>query len=124
MSFRWSRAGAIAQKEMYHVLRDRFTLLLSIALPVFMVFAFGYAIEFNVKNIPLSVHDADKTQASRRVIDTFASSGYFIIGTAQWTYKHHFIHTPLTLAVCPIGIEAADKHGTGTVPVIEQFRQT
>ena len=79
MSFRWSRAGAIAQKEMYHVLRDRFTLLLSIVLPVFMVFAFGFAIEFNVRNIPLAVHDADKTQISRRVIDTFASSGYFII---------------------------------------------
>jgi ABC-2 type transport system permease protein len=79
VSFRWSRAGALAQKETYHVLRDRFTLTLALGLPVFMVFAFGFAIEFNVKNIPLAVHDADQTQTSRRVIDTFASSGYFII---------------------------------------------
>jgi ABC-2 type transport system permease protein len=79
MSFRWSRAAAIAQKEMYHVLRDRFTLTLALGLPVFMVFTFGFAIEFNVKNVPLAVHDADKTQTSRLVIDTFGSSGYFLV---------------------------------------------
>ncbi len=79
MSFLWNRAGAIAQKEIYHVLRDPFTLALSLGLPMFMVFTFGFAIEFNVKNIPIAVHDADQTQTSRRLIDTFGSSGYFVI---------------------------------------------
>jgi ABC-2 type transport system permease protein len=79
VSFRWSRAGALAQKEMYHVLRDRFTLSLALGLPVFMVLAFGFAMEFNVKNIPLAVHDGDQTRTSRQVIDTFGSSGYFLI---------------------------------------------
>lgn len=79
MSFRLSRAAALAQKEMYHVLRDRFTLSLALGLPVFMVLAFGFAMEFNVKNIPLAVHDADQTRASRQVIETFGSSGYFIV---------------------------------------------
>ncbi|MFL6652225.1 MAG: ABC transporter permease, partial [Sulfurifustaceae bacterium] len=37
------------------------------------------AIEFNVKNIPLAVYDADKTQTSRQLIETFGASGYFII---------------------------------------------
>jgi ABC-2 type transport system permease protein len=82
MSFLWSRAAAIAEKETRHVLRDPFTLGLSIGLPVFLVFVFGFAIEFNVKNIDLVVHDADRTQASRRVVDTFGSSGYFIIDYA------------------------------------------
>jgi ABC-2 type transport system permease protein len=79
MTFVWHRALAIAKKEVYHVLRDPFTLALALGLPIFMVFIFGLAIEFNVKNIPLAVHDADKSQSSRRLIETFGSSGYFII---------------------------------------------
>jgi ABC-2 type transport system permease protein len=79
MSYRWSRAVAVARKEVYHVLRDPFTLMLSLGLPVFMVFAFGFAIEFNVKDIHLAVFDADQTSTSRQVTDTFASSGYFIV---------------------------------------------
>lgn len=79
MSFRWSRAAAVARKEVYHVLRDPFTLMLSLGLPVFMVLVFGFAIEFNVKNIHLAVFDADQTRSSRQVVDTFGSSGYFIV---------------------------------------------
>jgi len=79
MSFVWSRAKAIAQKEIYHVIRDPFALALSIGLPIFLVIVFGFAIEFNVKNIHLAVHDADQTQASRGLIDIFGKSEYFII---------------------------------------------
>lgn len=79
MSFVWSRCLCITRKEIYHILRDPFTLALSLGLPVFMVFIFGFAIEFNVKNIHLAVFDADKTQSSRRLIETFGSSDYFII---------------------------------------------
>ena len=79
MNFIWHRAGAIAQKEVYHILRDPFTLALSLILPIFMVVVFGFAIEFNVKNIHMAVYDADKTQMSRRLIDTFGKSAYFII---------------------------------------------
>lgn len=79
MSFVWSRAAAIARKEVYHVVRDPFTLALALGLPVFMVFVFGFAIEFNVKNIPLAVYDADQTQTSRQVVETFGASGYFIV---------------------------------------------
>lgn len=79
MSFRWSRAAAVARKEVYHVLRDPFTLMLSLGLPVFMVFVFGFAIEFNVKDIHVAMFDADQTRASRQLADAFGSSGYFIV---------------------------------------------
>ena len=79
MSFLWSRVLAIAKKEIYHIRRDPFTMALALVLPVFMVFMFGFAIEFNVKHIPLSVNDSDQTQISRRLMDTFGSSGYFIL---------------------------------------------
>ncbi len=79
MSYRWSRAAAVARKEVYHVLRDPFTLMLALGLPVFMVFMFGFAIEFNVKDIHVAMFDADHSRSSRQLADTFGSSGYFIV---------------------------------------------
>src|SRR5690349_12556621 len=78
-SFIWRRAAAVARKEIFHILRDPTTLGAALGLPVFMVVIFGVAIEFNVKNVPLAVSDSDKTESSRRLVDTFASSNYFLI---------------------------------------------
>ncbi len=74
----WERAYAIAKKEAFHILRDPFTLALSIAMPIFLVVIYGIAIHFNVRNIHLSISDSDRTQMSQRLIDTFGSSKYFI----------------------------------------------
>lgn len=92
MSFLWSRVGAIAKKEVYHIRRDPFTMALALVLPVFMVFMFGFAIEFNVKHIPLAVNDSDQTQMSRRLVDVFGSSGYFMIaGVSSPTQAYNHI---------------------------------
>jgi len=80
--FVWRRAAAISHKEVFHILRDPFTLATALALPVFMVIIFGIAIEFNVKNVALAVSDSDRTQSSRRLLDTFGSSGYFLLHSA------------------------------------------
>lgn len=81
--FSLRRTAAVAKKEVFHVMRDPFTLGAALGLPVFMVVVFGLAIEFNVKNISLSVSDSDQTHSSRRLLDTFASSNYFRIKPAQ-----------------------------------------
>ena len=64
-AFSWRRALAITKKELFHIMRDPFTLLTALGLPVFMVVLFGVAIEFNVKNIPLAVSDSDQSYSSR-----------------------------------------------------------
>lgn len=79
MSFRINRAAAIAKKEVFHILRDPFTLAMSVGMPVFLVFAFGFVIEFNTKFIPLGVFDNDRSPASRLLIETFDSSKYFLV---------------------------------------------
>ncbi len=78
-SFVWRRAVAVARKEVYHILRDPATLGAALALPVFMVVMFGVAIEFNVKHVALAVSDSDQSQSSRRLLDTFGSSDYFLV---------------------------------------------
>jgi ABC-2 type transport system permease protein len=82
-SFVWKRAAAITKKEVFHILRDPYTLALALGMPVFMVVIYGIAIDFNVKNVNLAVHDGDQTQTSRRLIDTFSSSDYFHIRNAD-----------------------------------------
>lgn len=75
--FVWSRARAIARKEVDHILRDPFTVVAALGLPVLLVTFYGYAIDFDVRDIPLVVHDGDSTRASRQLAELFSSSGYF-----------------------------------------------
>ena len=75
---KYSRAYAIAEKEVLHILRDPFTLALALLLPVMMVTIFGLAIEFNVKNLSVSVYDGDRSHSSRQLTEAMGSSGYFI----------------------------------------------
>jgi len=77
VTFSWRRAAAVARKEWFHIRRDPFTLALALVLPLVMILVYGYAIDFNIKDVRLAVSDSDRSQASRRLIDTFASSDYF-----------------------------------------------
>ena len=70
---------AVAKKEVFHILRDPFTLALALGLPVMMVIVYGVAIDFNIENVALAVSDSDQTQTSRRLVDTFDSSHYFLV---------------------------------------------
>lgn len=69
---------AVAKKEVFHIVRDPFTMALALGMPVVMVLFFGFAIEFNMDRIRLAVFDGSKTQSSWDVQKTFTSSGYFI----------------------------------------------
>lgn len=75
--FSMRRMGAIFSKEFKHIFRDPFTLLMALMLPLAIVLILGNSIEFNVKSINMAYHDADRTESSRRLLETFASSNYF-----------------------------------------------
>ncbi len=77
-----SRALSIAQKEVRHIVRDPFTLGLALGLPLIMVVFFGFAIDFDVRNIRLAVANGDGTAASRQLMESFAASGYFTVASA------------------------------------------
>lgn len=71
------RARAIFAKEFKHILRDPFTLIMALLLPLMIVLILGNSIEFNVRSIKLGCSDADMTAASRKLVETFGSSNYF-----------------------------------------------
>ena len=73
----FSRIRAIAKKELKQLLRDKRMLFVIFFFPVFLLIVFGYAVNFDVKNIKLAVYDKSHTRESRDLINTFESSGYF-----------------------------------------------
>ena len=75
--FLWPRAKAIFVKEFKHILRDPFTMFVALLLPVVILLILGNSIEFNVQSIKLAYFDADRTESSRKLVETFSSSNYF-----------------------------------------------
>jgi ABC-2 type transport system permease protein len=72
-----ARIATILVKEIRQIGRDRATLVMLLALPLFLLLMFGYAISLDVRHIPLAVLDHDRTQASRTFIQAFLHSEYF-----------------------------------------------
>lgn len=80
----WRRTAAVARKEALHVLRDRRSLGMALAVPLVMLLLFGYALTLDVDRIPTVVFDRDRTPESRELIERFAGSRYFqVLGNAS-----------------------------------------
>jgi len=76
MSAFW-KTLAVARKEMRQIGRDRRTLLILLFVPVFFLLVYGYALNFDIRNVRIAVQDNDRSTASRDLISSFVNSGYF-----------------------------------------------
>jgi ABC-2 type transport system permease protein len=72
-----SALKGLLQKEAFHILRDRRTLIVLIALPVVQVVLFGFAIRTDVDVVRLAIVDAAPDYATMALRDRFASTGVF-----------------------------------------------
>lgn len=81
------RLIAIARKEFIHVIRDWRSLYLSIAIPLFLILLFGYALNMDLKNIPTVIMDQSRTVKSRDFISLFQGSPYFSIRGCYDNYE-------------------------------------
>lgn len=68
---------AVTRKELRQISRDRRSLLILLFVPAFFLFVYGYALNFDIRNIRLAVEDDDQSVASRELVSTFVRSGYF-----------------------------------------------
>jgi ABC-2 type transport system permease protein len=73
----FGRLWAMARKETIQLRRDRRSVFLAFALPLFLLLFFGYAITWDVKNIKLAVVNEDGGQSSRQIVDYLEGSGFF-----------------------------------------------
>ncbi len=74
---------AVARKELRQIRRDRRTLLILLFVPVFFLLIYGYALNFDIRNVQLGLQDNDRSAASRELVSAFVNSGYFdLVGEA------------------------------------------
>ena len=64
-------------KELIQVLRDKRTRLILIVPPILQMLVFGYAANFDIRNVSTAIVDLDNTQQSRELVSRFTSSPYF-----------------------------------------------
>jgi ABC-2 type transport system permease protein len=68
---------AVVKKEFRQIGRDARTLIFLVAMPGFLLLMFGFALNFDVKHVPLAVCDEDGSVASRAFMGNFTHSEYF-----------------------------------------------
>ena len=68
---------AVASKELRQILRDKRSLLILLFVPAFFLLLFGYALNFDIRNVTLTVQDQDRSTRSRELVSSFVNSGYF-----------------------------------------------
>lgn len=72
-----ARLVAILKKEFRELLRDPLYLTFALIAPVIIIVLMGYGMILDVKNIPVSFIDYDRTQLSREYRFSFTNSDYF-----------------------------------------------
>ena len=67
----------LVRKEVFHILRDRRTLVVIIALPIVQVVLFGYAIRTDVDHVRLAIVDPSPDPATLALRARFDAAGVF-----------------------------------------------
>ena len=73
----WRQLLPDAGKELLHLRRDPYTLVLTVALPLVQFLLFGYALDTRVHDVPTAVQNLDGERFSRNLVDQFATSAVF-----------------------------------------------
>jgi ABC-2 type transport system permease protein len=78
-----SRAPALGRlrtliwREFTELLRDPFTIVILVVLPLLLIAMLSFALVTEVRGLPLGVFDADRSQQSRRLLGAIGATGYF-----------------------------------------------
>ena len=81
-----SRLLGIIVKEFIHLKRDLLALVLALAVPVAMLFIFGWAINTDVKHVPTAVFDQSGSLEARSFLEAMENTQYFDV--RYWVRSH------------------------------------
>ena len=70
---------SFVQKEFWHVLRDKRSLIILLGMPIAMMLLFGFALSSEVKNSNIAVLDYSHDEATRQLTDRLENSRYFSV---------------------------------------------
>lgn len=84
------RLRAILKKEFRELLRDPLYLSLTLFVPVVILILMGYGLVLDVKNIPVSFFDLDRSSLSRDYKHSFTNSEYFKFYSLVTSYSEAY----------------------------------
>jgi ABC-2 type transport system permease protein len=92
---------AVFTKEFVHMRRDRATLVIALAIPIFQLILFGF-IDQTVSNLPTVVVDQDGTHAAREIVDKLKATHTFLI--THITPDPHAARDDITAGRARVGV--------------------
>ncbi len=73
---------AFIQKEFFHILRDKRTMLILLVMPVVMILIFGFAISTEIRNINVVIVSPNQSESVRQIVEKIEANEYFsVVGT-------------------------------------------
>ncbi len=110
-----SKTYAVMVKEARHILRDRWTLAMLLLIPVFLMVAFSYALAVDVKEVPITLMDADRSPLSREFVAVLSNSKDLIVGeeAANYDQVEAWFDRSLIKAVIVIPPDFSEKLNAG-----------
>jgi ABC-2 type transport system permease protein len=97
-----SRLAGIIVKEFIHLRRDPLALTLALAVPVVMLFIFGWAINTDVKHVPTAVFDQSGSAEARTFVEAMENSQYFDV--RFWVRSHRELTWLIDLGRAKAGV--------------------
>ena len=70
---------AFIKKEIYHIFRDKRTLLILFGMPIVQVILFGFAITNEIVDAKITILDQSHDEVTEEITQKLLSSGYFIL---------------------------------------------
>ena len=98
------RITAIVKKEVRQLKRDIRLLAVIFSFPVLLLIMFGYAVNFDVKNIKIAIYNQDRSELSRDFINSLNSSEYFNIVSIINSYNDVDKYLDQKIAQCVVVI--------------------
>lgn len=86
------KLGFLLQKEFRQIFRDKTILVMMIAVPTVQLIIIPQAMNFDIKNINISVVDLDHSGYSQKLITKIGSSGYFKMVSGDISYAQALKH--------------------------------
>ena len=77
---------AFVRKEIYHILRDRRTLLILFGMPVAQVIIFGYTVTNEFKDASIAILDLSQDHLSGELVQQLQASGHFELSAQLYSY--------------------------------------
>lgn len=82
----WAKTVAVMVKEARHILRDRTTFLMLLLIPVVLMITFAYSLAVDIKEVPITLFDQDRSVLSRDFVAVLSNSKDLVVGQPAQSY--------------------------------------